>query len=140
MALRMRQKNRPPSHLGLKIVAAILLGLAVIFALIALHGYLRLFLPGMAVNALFAGGFALLALGILAGVRIAQKRYQPPALGEKLRDDVDHAFVAPFVKLQDDIERNVQQHEKSWLLAAAVLGILLGARTRGKRRAPRKPA
>ena len=135
LALRMGQKNRPPRHLGLKIVAVILLGVAVIFALVALHGYLRLHFSAVLTNAIFAGGFALLALGILLGVHMAQRRYQPPTLAAQMREET-RSVKAQFAGMQNDLQRSWHEHEKTWLLGAAVLGVLLGAQTRGKRRKP----
>lgn len=132
-ALRMGQKQRPPRYIALKIVAAILIGVAAIFALIALHGYLHLHFSGIATNAIFAGGFAVIALGVLLGVRIAQNRYRAPSLGEHMRDEVSKTG-AQIAGLHRDVYKNIARNEKTWLLAAAVIGIMMGANARGKRK------
>lgn len=134
-ALRMGQKNRPPGYIGLKIAAAVLLGAAVIFALIALHGYLRTHFSAVATHALFAGGFAFLAVAILLGISIAQRRYRAPSVAERLRDDLQETH-AQFSGLQRDMYRNFRRNEKTWLLSAAVLGLMLGANARGRRKKP----
>lgn len=134
-AMRMGQKQRPPRYIALKIVAAILIGVAAIFALIALHGYLRLYFSGVVTHAIFAGGFAVLALAILLGVNIAQKRYRAPTIAAQLREDIDKTGTQ-LAGLQHDLYRNFRLNEKSWMLGAAVIGLMLGANLRGKRKKP----
>lgn len=132
-AMRMGQKKRPPRYVALKIVSALLIGVAAVFALISLHGYLRLHFSAVAVNAIFSGGFAVLALGILLGVRIAQNRYRAPTLTEHMREEVSETG-AQIMGLHRDMYRSILRNEKTWLLAAGVLGIMMGANARGKRR------
>lgn len=132
-ALRMGQKKRPPRYIALKILAALLFSVALIFALIALHGYLRLHFSAVITNAFFAGGFALIALATLLGVRIAQNRYRAPSFSEHMRDEVSKTSTQ-IAGLQRDMYRSIVRNEKSWLLAAAVLGVMMGANARGKRK------
>ncbi|MDO4777434.1 MAG: hypothetical protein Q4A06_08280 [Cardiobacteriaceae bacterium] len=134
-ALRVGQRNRAPKHIALKLVAAILLGVAVIFMLISLHQHLRLHFSPVLTNAFFAGGFAVLAVVILLGVYIAQKRYRAPSFSEQVQEQVGETR-AQFAGMQRELYRSVLRNEKTWMLGAAVLGLMLGANTRGKRRKP----
>lgn len=132
-ALRVGQRNRAPKHIALKLVAAVLFGVAVIFMLIALHQYLRLHFSPELTNAFFAGGFAVLALAILLGVRIAQKRYRAPSFSEQVQEQVGETR-AQFAGMQRDLYQSLLRNEKSWMLGAAIFGLMFGANLRGKRK------
>ncbi|MDO5090595.1 MAG: hypothetical protein Q4D61_03535 [Cardiobacteriaceae bacterium] len=134
-ALRVGQKSRAPRYIALKIVAAILFGVAAVFMLIALHQQLRLAFSPALTNAFFAGGFAVLALAIVLGVQIAQKRYRAPSLSEQMQEQISDT-KSQFAGVQREVYRSLRHHEKSWMLGAAVLGLFFGARMRGKRKPP----
>lgn len=135
LALHVGQKKQAPKQIGLKLMAAILLGVAVIFGLISLHGYLRLHFSAVLTNAFFAAGFAVLGLVILLAVRMAQKRYRAPSLTEQVQEQVGEAR-SQLAGAQRELARSLRKHEKSWLLGAAVLGLVFGASMRGKRTKP----
>lgn len=127
------QKAKSPKYIALQAIAGLLFVLAGIFALIALHHYLSLSFDPVQVNGLFAGGFALLAIFIILMVVGLKRRRQAASAVAPLKRQVRDA-MENGVRVVENVKDYTHSHTGTLLLAAAVVGIFMGSRARGKRR------
>lgn len=135
------KKSQTPKNIALKLLGAVLFGIGAIFGLIALHQFLCKSFSPPEVNLQFAGGFAVLGLVCFAIVfSRAKSRHKPTLLNASSLAEIPEGIkntaqsaVENAARLQKGIKQNLHNHTGTYLLGAAVLGLLLGARTRGKK-------
>ena len=137
-AVQMGLQRKQPQRMVLSLIAAVLILVAVIFALIALHQYLLIeqLLSIYQVNGLFALGFIALALVclLISAIKKPQAK-KNPVLAEIGKTATDMKEVAqyhlknPAHELQYVTERGIQRHAGKALTAAILAGLIMGIRT-----------
>lgn len=126
---------RTPKFILLKVIAGCLFLVAGIFALIALHQLLRTHYPAQMTNLFFAGGFAIVALGILLTVAILRARHrQKSPLDTPLRalEELSDNAQVQAKQIAERAGGYVRHHSGSVLLGVAILGLILGRRSARK--------
>ncbi|WP_169818628.1 hypothetical protein, partial [Suttonella ornithocola] len=135
------KNSQAPKNIALKAVAGVMGLIASIFALITLHQYLSSFLKPMEVNGCFAIGFIVLAVLLWLIAYIRSKRKKPassllPDLSGAptgLRNFVEQS-ATNVIHAKQKFDRATRNNTGKILLGAAVFGLLMGSRARGKRR------
>lgn len=130
-------QRKQPQRMVLSLIAAVLILIAAIFALIALHQYLLIeqLLPIYQVNGLFALGFVLVALICLL-VSAAKKRQAKthPLLADigktagDMKETAQYHLKNQAHELQYLTERGIQRNAGKVLGAAIVAGLIMGIR------------
>lgn len=124
---------KTPKYIAWRLLAAMLIMLAAIFALIAGHGELSSRFGNIQANWFFAAGFAALSLCMLIAISIAKRQHTQQSPLQQSLDQVDQ--FAQHIKGQAQeagaqVQQTLRQHSGKALLGAAIIGIILGSRRR----------
>lgn len=118
-----------PRKLGKRMLAFSLLGLAVLFTLIALHQYLSQLIGSVYTNLGFAAGITLIALILYLSIYLKEKTPKNE-IGEQMKT------VGRYVNKQS--QYILYKHPDKILLSAAILGLLFGYKMRGQKKRPQE--
>lgn len=143
LGLELGLKSKTPKYIALNLIGTLFLGLALLFSLIALHDYLSFLFNPMIANAFFAAGFAMIGTIVLlvrAGLQAKaqqQSNAQRLAQGfEKLSENAKD-YLNPALnqakQASENLQHSLNRNTLTYLLGAAVLGLLLGNRSRNKK-------
>lgn len=125
-------KSKAPKYILLKIIAACLFLVAVIFALIAGHELLLEYYDRPVVNLIFAAGFAVIAIIILIAVAIMRSKHKSKspidAPLRTLEEFSDRAQVQ-VKQIGHKAESAIRRKPSKALLGVAIVSLILGWRS-----------
>ncbi|UJF24594.1 phage holin family protein [Suttonella sp. R2A3] len=131
LGLKAGSQNSKPKYILWRILAGLLLLIAVIFLLIGAHTWLISEYGALYAHLIFAAGFAGIAVLILIIVAIARYRHKRKSALQSSLDQVDDFTQQVKGQAQEmgaQIQKTLRDHQGKALLAAAIVGILLGRR------------
>lgn len=138
-AVQFGLQRKQPQRMALTAIAALLILVAVIFGLIAVHQYLLLeqLLPVYQVNALFALGFVVFALIclLIAAAKKRRAKTSNPVLAEigktagDIKDIAQYHLKNQAHELQFMAERGISRNAGKVLTAAILAGLIMGIRS-----------
>lgn len=143
------KKSQEPKNILFRTIGYFLIIMSIIFGLVALHQYLNTIFSPLEVNLIFCVGFAFLALIIFMSIQIHHKIHKNKSTGlfNRTKEVLTNSNLSELsTNFKDSWQQNtrnikqighhiktdMRQHSSKYLLAAAVVGLILGARTRGK--------
>lgn len=129
MGLSEGMKMRQPRYITLKLIAVVAAVISSIFGLIALYSFLLLETNFVITNVIFMLIFIIVALVLLLVVHYRKQHYR--SLSDRLvdkRKELLTEFISESSEYQEQAEHLLNEHKGKVLLAAAILGLVLGDR------------
>lgn len=136
-AVKLGLQRKQPQYWVLTVLMVLLLAIALIFALMSLHQYLRIaaLLPAYQVNGLFALGFVLLACVVFLVIAAKKRRHKQNALFNDISQTANNIKANAQMHLKNQAnemqyfaERSIEKNAGSALAAAVIVGLIMGVR------------